>query len=231
MAIVEKIRALPVRTLTELNEVHDFYSHTKMAWLFFLDGTQAGNAFALRNSATGTEMTDAELAARAPLYISKDLAQATFQQYLSIFEHFFFDLLRVRLMAFPEGLARRELRLEQVLEVPDKEAIVLQVVNKELNEVASKRPSEWFAYLEKLVRLGCPTIDEIERISEAKATRDLLAHNRGLVNKVYAAKAGPAARHQIGEQLDIPEAYHRETWELLRKVIVDVCTAAEARFA
>jgi hypothetical protein len=79
------------------------------------------------------------------------------------------------------------------------------------------------------VKLGCPTQDEIDRIGEAKASRDILAHNRGLANQIYLLKAGKFARFADGQKLDIPEHYHRETWELIRKVIADVFGAAAAK--
>lgn len=36
-------------------------------------------------------------------------------------------------------------------------------------------------------------------------------------------------RFKDGELLDIPEQYHRETWEMLRRVVADVCNAAIAK--
>ena len=44
--------------------------------------------------------------------------------------------------------------------------------------------------MSRIVKLGCPTDDEIERIAEMKATRDLLIHNLGIANKTYLDKAG-----------------------------------------
>jgi hypothetical protein len=102
-------------------------------------------------------------------------------------------------------------------------------VNKELNEIASTRPRDWFAYLEGQVRLGCPSEEEIDRLGEAKAARDVLAHNRGIANKIYVLKAGALARFPDGEQIDIPEPYHRQVWELIRKVVTDVSNQAIAK--
>lgn len=79
------------------------------------------------------------------------------------------------------------------------------------------------------MKLGCPTADEIERITEAKASRDVLIHNRGVASKTYVSKAGRFARYQEGEILDVPESYHRDMWELLRKVAADVSSAAVAK--
>jgi hypothetical protein len=91
------------------------------------------------------------------------------------------------------------------------------------------RPDEWFAYLEKLAKLGCPTESEIERIAEAKASRDLLVHNRGVANETYEDKAGKRARYKDGERIDIPEPYHLATWELIRKLVTDISDAASAK--
>jgi hypothetical protein len=117
----------------------------------------------------------------------------------------------------------------KILDAPDKAAITLQVVNHELNEILYERPAEWFAYLESKVKLGCPTPDEIGKIAEAKASRDVLVHNRGVAGNTYGSKAGNLARYKDGQRIDIPEHYHRQTWELLRKVVTDISNAAIAR--
>jgi hypothetical protein len=112
-----------------------------------------------------------------------------------------------------------------ILDQPDKDAITALVVTKELNEVLYERPTAWFSYLEDKAKLGCPTPEEVERIAEAKATRDVLVHNKGIANRIYEAKAGKLARFREGERITVPENYHRDTWELIRKVVSDVCNA------
>jgi hypothetical protein len=57
------------------------------------------------------------------------------------------------------------------------------VIQRELNSLKYERPAAWFRYLNDRVKLGCPTDEPIERLTEAKASRDILAHNRGLVNE------------------------------------------------
>ncbi len=118
-----------------------------------------------------------------------------------------------------------------ILELPDKDAITELVVRKELNEVLYERPTEWFAYLEDKAKLGCPTTNEIDRIAEAKASRDVLVHNKGVANKTYESKAGNLARFKEGDRMTIPEHYHRETWELIRKIVTNVSDAAIAKAA
>jgi len=115
------------------------------------------------------------------------------------------------------------------LDAPDKDAITSLVVRRELNEVLYDRPAGWFDYLESKAKLGCPSVAEIERIAEAKASRDVLVHGRGIAGKTYESKAGNLARWKDGERIAITDQYHRETWSLLRKVIADVSNAGIAK--
>jgi hypothetical protein len=230
MALADDIRTLRDGVLADLNAAHDYYADTRIAWDTVLRVVAGGDTFNVRNMTTGTVTTESDLALKAPRYIAKELAEATFQQFISIFESFFFDLLRFWLLAYPQNLIGKKVDFKAVLEAPDKDAITLLVVNRELNEVLYERPAGWFAYLEDRAKLGCPRPDEIERIAEAKASRDLLAHNRGVVTRTYEAKAGKLARYKEGQRMDIPEPYHREAWDLLQKVVADIANAAIAKF-
>lgn len=229
MALADDVRALRDRVLADLNDAHDYYTDTKIAWDTVRRIIGAGHTFSIRNMTTGTVTTQADLSSKARGYVAEQLAEATFQQFISIFENFFFDLLRLWLIAYPRNLAGKQVEFKAVLDAPDKDAITLLVVDKELNEILYKRLSEWFEYLEGKVKLGCPTLSEIDKIAEAKASRDVLVHNRGIASKTYETKAGNMARFKDGQRIDIPEHYHRETWELVRKIVTDISNAAIAK--
>jgi hypothetical protein len=229
MALSDDIRALRDQVLADLAAAHDYYTDTKIAWRMVHKVIAAGHTITIRNMTTGTVTTQAELAAKARGYVTEQLTEATFQQFISIFEGFYFDLLRLWLTAYPHSLGKKTVDLKTILELPDKDAITGLVVRKELNEVLYDRPTAWFAYLEDKAKLGCPTADEIERIAEAKASRDVLVHNKGIANKSYESKAGNLARFHDGDRIRIPEHYHRQTWELIRKVVSDVSNAAIAK--
>ena len=231
MSLAQDIQALRERVLADLNVAHDYYEDTKTAWRIVRDVVATGKKITTTNAVTGTVTTEAELVAKSIGYVKQQLAEATFQQFLSIFEIFFFDLLRLWLTAYPQNLGGKKVEFKAVLEAADKDAIVLLVVNKELNEVLYERPAGWFAYFEERAKLGCPTADEICRVAEAKATRDVLTHNRGVATKSYEAKAKPLARYADGELIEVGEAYHRATWVLLCKVVADVTDAAGAKAA
>jgi hypothetical protein len=225
MSLADDVRALRDQALEDLNAAHDYYTDTKTAWDIVRQFIAAGRTFSIQNTTTGTVTTQAELGVRARGYVAEQLAEATFQHFISIFENYFFSLLRLWLVAHPQNLIGKKVDFKAVLEAPDKDALVVLAVNKELNEILYERPTSWFTYLNEKVKTGCPTQNEIDRIAEAKASRDVLAHNRGVASKSYELKAGTLARYKDGEQIDIPEDYHRQIWELLRKVVADISNA------
>jgi hypothetical protein len=95
MALPDDIRVLRDRVQADLNGAHDYYTDTKIAWDLVRRVIAAGHTFSVRNMTTGTVTTQVELASKAREYVAEQLAEATFQQFISIFEDFFFDLLRL----------------------------------------------------------------------------------------------------------------------------------------
>jgi hypothetical protein len=185
MALADEIRALRDRVLADLDSAHDYFMDTKTAWRLVKEMIDDGRTFAIRNPTTGTLITQADLATKARGYVAEQITEATFQQFVSIFENFFFDLLRLWLTAYPQSLGGKKVDFKAVLDAADKAEITELVVRKELNEILYDRPAGWFAYLEDKVKLGCPSEQEKERIAEAKASRDVLVHNRGIASRTY----------------------------------------------
>ena len=229
MILSEEIRAVRDCVLADLNSAHDYYADTKIAWSLVHQVITAGRTFKVRNIITGTTTSEAALRSKSRGYVTEQLTEATFQQFVALFESFFFDLLRLWLTAFPQSLGGKKLDFKSVLEARDKDAITQLVVAREVNEILYDRPAGWFAYLEDKAKLGCPSAGEVERITEVKASHDVLVHGRGIASTIYVAKSGNLARFKEGERIEIPEPYHRETWELIRKVITDISNAAMAK--
>ena len=98
-------------------------------------------------------------------------------------------------------------------------------MDRELNEIKYERVADWFAYLERIAKLGVPTAEEIERLAEIKAGRDILVHNKGVVNATYLSKAGKCARFAVGQRLDIDLEYHLASWEAIKKLVSDLSAA------
>jgi hypothetical protein len=226
MVLADDIQALTTRTLSALEASHDYYTYTKRVWRLLQQIVKEGRKFAFRNLTTGTRVDEQVLLGRAQLYVTDYLVASTFQHFLSLFEDFFFELLRCWLVTYPASLSKKQVEMSAILKAPDKSAIVLTVVDRELNELKYERLADWFEYLERLAKLGCPTADEIETLAEIKASRDILVHNNGIANATYVSKAGSRARCKDGEKLEISEQYHRVSWDTISKVVRDISAAA-----
>jgi hypothetical protein len=226
MAIADEIRDLQSRTVSALDASHDYYTYTKRAWRLIQEIIKDGRRLKFRNLTTGTSIDEQALLGRAQPYVTDYLVSSTFQHFVSLLEGFVFDLLQLWLTTHPGSLSKKQVDFGAVLQAPDKDAVVLIVVDKELNQLKYERVADWFAYLEKLAKLGCPTTDEIETLAEIKASRDILVHNKGITNTTYISKSGSHARYKDGERLELSEQYHRESWKVIRKVVRDVSDAA-----
>ena len=227
----DDIMALRDRALRDLADAHDYYVDTRAAWQIVRSTIQAGRVVKVKNAATDRETTGINLAAKSRGYVARELAEATFQQFHSIFEVFILQFIRSWLASNPQSLAKKEISIETLLELPDLESAILHVSDKEADRVLRLGPADWFVSLDKLVKLGCPTLSEVNQFIEARASRDVLVHNGGVVGKVYTAKAGLLARFSLGQRIQIGETYHRATWELLRKVVADISNAAATKAA
>src|SRR5687767_12971953 len=120
MPLADEIRELRARVLADLNAAHDYYADTKVAWQIVEQFVAAGNTFTNRNLVTGTDTTQADLVGKAQGYVARHLAEATFQQFISIFEAFFLDLLRLWLLAHPQSLSKKQVEVGSILDAPDK---------------------------------------------------------------------------------------------------------------
>jgi hypothetical protein len=95
MSLPDDIRALRDRVLIDLNAAHDYYNDTVFAWRFVQKFIISQPNFTIQNTITGTVTTPVDLASKSRTYIAAQLTEATFQQFISIFEGFFFDFLRL----------------------------------------------------------------------------------------------------------------------------------------
>jgi hypothetical protein len=229
--IIDDLNALAGRAHRDLDAMHDFFAHSGEVWYLFNTSVAEGRTLTFTNSATGTTANQDDLVRLSNRYLDEYPAAFTFQRFVSIFETFVFDLLRLLLAHNPRRLGKKQVAFEAVLAAPGREAIILAVIDKELNELKYERLRAWFEYLEATIHLGCPTAEEVEARAEIKASRDVLEHNAGVANAIYVAKSGGRARHAAGEPIEVTDAYHRESWSLIQKVVRDVSAAAVARLS
>ena len=229
MGLAADIDNLRDTIIKDLTEVHDYYTNTKQAWRVVQRLITRGTHIRFENRATGTITDETRLPAISHHYVTRYLVSATFQEFVSLFEDFLFGLMRSWLLAFPQRLSDKQVSGSVVFAAADLDSVKVALVEAKLNEIRYQKVRDWFAELEKMVKVGCPTVDQIDRLAEIKASRDVLVHNRGVANRIYEEKAGKQKRFVAGQKLEIPEAYHRESWQLIWTVVQDLSAAAVSK--
>ena len=130
-------------------------------------------------------------------------------------------MLRLVLVDKPVHLpSGKKIEYSVIVAAQTKEEIIEAMIEKELNDLKYKNVEGWFSYLENLVSDCKISASDVGHIIEAKATRDLLVHNAGVVDQVYLKKAGEFARFRIGENAVVGGPYTRDMWKLLSSALL-----------
>lgn len=231
MALSDDICQLGQRSVAALDETMEYFTHSKAAWKLLLASIDQGAKFTVVTKGVGSQVNQEELKRRAKRYIKERLTPAAFQESVTYFESFLFDFLAFWVTEYPECLSAKQLDFRRVLEAADRAEIIRSVVAHQLNELRYEAVPRWFDDLERRTKLGVPSRDRIESLTEIKATRDILAHGLGTANETYVRKAGRLARARAGEPLGVPTAYFCASWQTIRAVVVELTTAADAKLS
>lgn len=232
MSLREEIELLRDQTLAALDGAWDYYSDSKNVWRAFQLLVKEGHKFNFTNIETGAQVDEAALASRSQPYVTRDLGNYALQEFTSVFEDFFIGLLRLWLVEYPDSLGRKQIAVERVLQTPDKDALIEEIVDRELNELRYKRVSDWFADLGRLVHIKPPpTPDRIEQLAEIKASRDICVHARGIANSIYRDKSGNHARFQAGERIENHEQYLQSSWNFLKQFVEELSASVLLKVA
>jgi hypothetical protein len=242
MSLSEDLLSLTVQTREHLGEIRDFYIHTTQAWRVVQQIAHEGRSVGIIDTSSGRDVPAPDLEPLAQRHVTVHLAESTFKELSGILEDWILGLSRLWLTAFPAQLGaayaeavergrsqRREeiqIPLSEVLGALDRDAILGGVVQRIVRELAYRRPDQWFRFLDNRVNLGCPDEGRRMALCEMKGARDVLEHNRGVVNRDYLDKAGAAARHGVGDLIQIDESYLMGCFVMLHEVIAEMAAAA-----
>jgi len=91
------------------------------------------------------------------------------------------------------------------------------------------RPSE---YLDKAAKVLAIELDSdiVNAFIEIKASRDIIIHNSGRINKLYVEKAGDQRRGEDSEELVIDRAYFRHVIVTLKKLSGQIQSKSEEKY-
>ena len=120
MALIDSISKLGDEYVELLDERHDYFVYSKLAWRFIQQEEQRGRKLSFRNLETDNTVDLSDLSTLSQGYVTGYLASATFQDFVSLFEQFVFDFLRAWLTEYPESLKKKTIEFELILASADK---------------------------------------------------------------------------------------------------------------
>jgi hypothetical protein len=149
----------------------------------------------------------------------RQLAANAIVQLVTIMEALFGDLVREVVLRFPQKIgSKRMVRMEDVLHATSVEDIHLRATDALLSELSYKSPVDFAESAQPLLSMNLLECPAFHKYVETKAARDVLIHNRGMVNETYLRKAGTHARAKKGIQLPFDVQYFLESYEACLQV-------------
>lgn len=226
-----KVRAQEITNiyLSKMEEILEFRAFTQFSYLQFNSAIANGFKVTTHLEPIGKVVNQEQIHNKIAQYEASFLPKLSLQHSVSIFESWLFDLLRHLLSDKNRLNKNRKIEVVEITNSSSLEDLLSKVIESELNEIKYKKPTDWFTYLNKFVDINLPTTEEIEKISEIKASRDVLVHNEGISNSKYIEKSGKFTRAPEGKELCFDHNYVYESWRVLNKVIAEVGKAVSKK--
>ena len=155
--------------------------------------------------------------------IRKYLRPSTFRNYMSIFELFLVDVIKIWLSHYPDILGKSQLSFQQFLDSTSRETLISDVIEKEVIDILYKDTKAFikslYSYLGKNSSACSLSDDDINKLSELKALRNIHEHNNGIINKIYLEKSRTLTRGQEGTFVEIDDDILSECMNLLKTIM------------
>jgi hypothetical protein len=160
-------------------------------------------------------------------FIHRSLYENFIVMSVSIFEVFLFDVLKFILIRYPLKLgitikgteSNKKVDLDIILKSKNQDDIISKIIVQRLNQVSYLAPLDYLQYFKIVTGIVIPK-DVFNDYTEIKATRDLLIHNSGIVNKIYLQKVGKQKRGKESESIPIDSEYYDHCVATLKELAI-----------
>jgi hypothetical protein len=219
-SLVNNLRGAQTFATTAIGDLQDFHVFTGYSYEQYAKTVAGGHVRGtIQNARTQTTLSESDMAPVLLKYLDVDLPRVVLYQAVAHFEFFYFDFLSMLLTFNPRALSpNRQLTAKDVVDASDYQALIGELIQREIIQLQYGAIAAWFAFLKKIVNIDVAS-EDIARFAELKTTRDVLAHNNGIANDTYLRKAGKLARGVPGQPLSVSRPYVYEAGDFLRAFI------------
>ena len=123
----------------------------------------------------------------------------------------------------------RKIEVTDIIDSSNKIELISLIIERELTKIFYAGPDKQKEYFDKV--LGVNIVDELwNNWTENKATRDLIVHNKGIINKIYIAKVKENSRGKIGEQIKVDKVYFDKSLADLKSLIGNISSTLKREY-
>lgn len=119
--------------------------------------------------------------------------------------------------------------LDLFLAYEEREDVIRRFVVMKCEGLMFGKPAEYLDKAAKVLSIEMDT-DVVKAFIEIKASRDIIIHNSGRINKLYIEKAGDKRRGEDGEELVVDRAYFRHVVVTLKKLSGGIQSKIEEKY-
>ena len=120
------------------------------------------------------------------------------------------DVIKETCRTYPQRLGEKSLTLKEVKESGSIDEAISKIVEKEVESLMFKGFDEWIKFLKNNLNLDMKYLDKYqEELTEIISRRNIMVHNRGIVNHTYLSKVSRkySENIKIGETLKVDRSY------------------------
>lgn len=169
-------------------------------------------------------------------YLAKGLYEAFLVSTLSRFESFLADVLFAFFMRYPLRITQKvggipacpEMSAADVIRAEDKDDLVRKMIHQHIEQVFRQRPSMYMRYLVEII--GVEDDKSFLDYYEVSATRDLIVHSNGVINRLYMEKSGEKSRGAIGDRLTVDKKYFDAALAKIKRVSGSIKRDVEKKY-
>lgn len=217
----QEIFGLIVSASTDLEQIDEYYRHTKEAFRVIQAGVQRDDLeFTISIASTGSTLNQTEFSDRLQEYLTEMLLPDVLRRVVTTCEEFLFDCYKAWLIQFPKRMQSRQIAYNTVLAAQSLDEIKDHLASKVVDDLKYDRPANWFSKFKD--DCGWQELDDalVGKFAEIKARRDLYIHGTGFSNEIYLRKAGSyAATDKVGEYLEVTEPYYRHAYSCMFTIV------------
>jgi hypothetical protein len=177
------------------------------------------------NRTIESRRTDADIGQLYQAQLERGIFETNIVNIVSRTEAFLLECLNIAIAEYPKKLTvladRAGIPVDLFLEHEDREIVLERYIASRCEALMFSKPKDYLDIFQKVLAISLKDELLLEYI-EIKASRDIIVHNVGEINKLYIDKAGKPpsgkARGAEGDELVIDKAYFKRVVTTVKKL-------------